>query len=168
VDLHRNTGLPLIFTGAATASTNKSEAAAMLEACRSEVEGAEVYLEENARNTVENAIYCLKYALAAEHKLVHLVTSDFHLPRAAAIFRHVLRPYGISVVGYASTTQYSLCVNDEEAPTVSDVIKSEVRSLSGLNAYFQKYGLEEIDSSVVQQLITDVEDFERNYYFTGK
>ncbi|KAL3936489.1 MAG: hypothetical protein SGBAC_008209 [Bacillariaceae sp.] len=49
----------------------------------------EVILEENALTTVWNALFCLPLLRYKKIQKVHLITSDFHMPRSMLIFESV-------------------------------------------------------------------------------
>lgn len=67
---------------------------------------AALLLEMRSRNTHENAVQTL--ALARKHGLRRLivVTSAFHMPRAAAIFRKEAAPHGVQIIP-APTCRYT-------------------------------------------------------------
>ena len=51
------------------------------------IEAERIVLEDQARNTIENAIYCYRIAKPKASEAWLLVTSAFHMPRAVGTFR---------------------------------------------------------------------------------
>ena len=76
----------LIVTGGDPAGTGKTEADVMAELLASAgVSRSSIVLEHEAQNTVQNALLALPL-VSRDANVVHLVTSDFHMPRALYIF----------------------------------------------------------------------------------
>lgn len=61
------------------------------------VPGHCIVIEDQAKNTIENALLCLP--LLQEQKVTHivLVTSDYHMPRSRLLFEMTLKGTGILV-----------------------------------------------------------------------
>lgn len=61
-----------------------------------------IYLEDQSRDTIGNAVYVAeRYLAAISPRKAYVVTSPFHLARSVETFRLVLAP-GWSIVGVAS------------------------------------------------------------------
>lgn len=58
-----------------------------------------VILEKTSRNTLENAIYARDILAAYDVRSVLLITSRYHLKRAAILFRHAL-PRDVAIYPY--------------------------------------------------------------------
>lgn len=87
-DLHRRMGAPLVVSGGDVAKVGETEAAVMrrllLEA--GVAVPSSILLEAEARNTLENALHVVPLLQPRAPKTVVLLTSDFHVPRAALLF----------------------------------------------------------------------------------
>lgn len=90
----------IVMTGGDVAQTGVSEAIAMkshlIQLLHNECCESKILLETNSKSTVENAINCralLEQCNICVGKL-HLVTSDFHIPRARCVFQHVFSNSG--------------------------------------------------------------------------
>lgn len=82
-------------------------------------------LEAASRTTVENAWNALfllyENLVFSKHTTLHIITSDFHLPRAAIIFNHVFASSSL-------TLTYENAGAGEEDPSVLGQLKfKEVR-----------------------------------------
>lgn len=84
--LHRLTGLPVLVTGGPGAAGQPSMAEAMRQALTEDFAVKEVWVENRAMTTAENAAFSA--ALLREHSVsrVLLVTSAWHMPRALRAF----------------------------------------------------------------------------------
>lgn len=91
--LYFETGLPVLVTGGRVFGGARSEAALMREALR-EFDVAVRWIEDQSRNTAENAR--LSAALLADHAVgeVILVTDAWHMPRAVSAFERA----GVAVI----------------------------------------------------------------------
>ena len=84
----------VLCTGGDPAGVGRPESEAMMGLLVAHgVSACDVLLEKRSRNTMENAFYSLPLLAAVQHALtdpvVHLVSSDFHLPRACYMFEAV-------------------------------------------------------------------------------
>ena len=61
--------------------------------------------EEKSRNTLENMLYCAPYLENLECDTAHIVTSEYHLPRAMLCARTVL-PKSIKCIGHATKSAH--------------------------------------------------------------
>jgi uncharacterized SAM-binding protein YcdF (DUF218 family) len=62
-------------------------------------EGERVFLENNSRNTLENAIYAREMIVKRQVNSILLITSRYHMKRATLIFRNTL-PKDIAIYPY--------------------------------------------------------------------
>lgn len=96
---------------------------------------SEFIIEENARNTVENALYTreviIEKELGIEGKWV-LVTSAFHMPRSVGVFRKI----GLDVIPYP--VDYRVGGNDFRINLNANMseLNTAVREWIGLVAYY--------------------------------
>jgi uncharacterized SAM-binding protein YcdF (DUF218 family) len=98
--LARQTGLPLLVTGAAPNQEGPGEAAMMRDVLSQEFGVAPRWVDERARNTAGNAREAAALLQAAGIGRIALVTSAFHMPRAQRAFERA----GLQVV--AAPTGY--------------------------------------------------------------
>lgn len=85
--LRRGRAATLLMTGGAT-TTAMPEARMMRDLALAEgVEAAQVVVEERARNTIQNALFCRPLLRRHHWRRVVVVTDSFHVPRTAYIFR---------------------------------------------------------------------------------
>lgn len=92
-ELHHRSGLPLLLSGGRPLGERESEAALMDRALRSQFGITARWLEEESRNTGENAARVAQLLRAEELRRVVLVTHAMHMPRAVRSFRrHGLTP----------------------------------------------------------------------------
>jgi uncharacterized SAM-binding protein YcdF (DUF218 family) len=92
--LQRRTGLPLLVSGGVPGHDSISLAAMMAAAAREEFGVAVRWLEERSYDTWENAAFSAELLRRDGVDTVLLVSSAWHLPRAAAAFR----AHGLHVV----------------------------------------------------------------------
>ena len=84
--LARHASSSLIATGGDPAGAGKTEADVMAELLtRAGVPRSSIMLEPLAENTVQNALLSLPL-IPSNATVIHLVTSDFHMPRASYLF----------------------------------------------------------------------------------
>lgn len=97
--LQKATNLPILFSGGNVFSGNANEAAIEKRLLLSlGVPEEKIFLENQSRNTAENAVFSKKIIDAQGWQHPLLVTSAFHLPRAVYLFRRA----GCDVTPYAS------------------------------------------------------------------
>tara|TARA_B100000315_G_scaffold250924_1_gene284719 strand:+ start:1872 stop:2621 length:750 start_codon:yes stop_codon:yes gene_type:complete len=94
LQLHSDTGIPLIISGGSTLAGQESEATIAARFFALE-ESAEIQLEQRSTNSFEAAQYIAGLLRPTNAKSVLLVTSDLHMMRMAASLRH----QGLHVVG---------------------------------------------------------------------
>lgn len=93
VELQQRTGLPLLLSGGRPLGEPESEAALMDRALRTHFGVAARWLEEDSRNTAENAARSAALLDVENVRRVLLVTHAMHMPRAVRSFRrHGLTP----------------------------------------------------------------------------
>lgn len=120
--------VPLLLSGGHTQpDLPLAEAQAMRAFAQSSCGAVDCLLEDRALNTIENALFSLPFIGA--HKEVHLVTSDFHLPRAELVFRRVLGA-GTRLIGH-------------EAHSGADelALAREARSMAAIEESLRRYGI---------------------------
>ncbi len=87
--LHRLTGLPVLVTGGPGAAGQRSMAEAMRQALVEDFAVTEVWVEDRAETTAENAAFSAVLLRAHGVDRVLLVTSAWHMPRSLRAFeRH--------------------------------------------------------------------------------
>jgi hypothetical protein len=70
----------------------------LLDALEGEVDSSQVLIETNSYDTIGNALFCLQlFVMPLELKNILVVTSNFHLPRSEAVFKHVFGLGGIEL-----------------------------------------------------------------------
>ncbi len=92
----------LLFSGAAVDKSGPSNAEAMrMQALKSGVSSSAIIVEENSRNTTENALASAPIIKSAGAKTIILVTSPYHQRRASLNFKKVLGN-DVTVVNHSS------------------------------------------------------------------
>lgn len=84
--LHRETGLPILVTGGVPEAADESEAALMARSLREDFSVPVKWLEEESRNTAENALFSARMLKQAGVTRILLVTDAIHMPRSREIF----------------------------------------------------------------------------------
>jgi uncharacterized SAM-binding protein YcdF (DUF218 family) len=105
---------------------HRSEAASMADLIiASGIASARIFLEDESRDTIGNAVYVAeRYLGAISARPIYLVTSPFHLERSVETFRLVLGP-GWQIEGVASAP----------APDDAERAKHEARFLMQTRAF---------------------------------
>lgn len=81
----------VIVSGGDPCRRGRTEAAAMKEMLlKMDVPKASIIEERNSKNTLQNAVYVFKMLGKKEPIKLHLVTSDFHMPRTAYVYEAAL------------------------------------------------------------------------------
>ena len=108
--LQRETGKPILVTGGNPLNNKIPEAEQMKSVLENEFRVPVRWTEDDANNTLENALYSYALLQKAGFKRIYLVTHAWHMPRAAMVFRQV----GFEVVPAptAWTTRYKLDLLD--------------------------------------------------------
>jgi hypothetical protein len=172
IQLQNDTGLPILFSGGTTQPLypHQSEASAMLQYAQNSSIVGDYYLEEKARNSLENALFTFNILKNLTQIIsiptLIVVTNEFHLPRSLRIFKHVFRSTSITISGKSAWSGYcrnntrhvSQQISDPHQPSMEDVFESEVRSVLGLNEYLQKYNLPSIPDDVIDSLVWEILD----------
>jgi uncharacterized SAM-binding protein YcdF (DUF218 family) len=104
--LYRETGKPILVTGGRPLGNRLPEAEQMKSVLENEFRVPVRWTEDDANNTLENALYSYALLQKSGIKRIYLVTHAWHMPRAAMVFRQV----GFEVVPAptAWTTRYKL------------------------------------------------------------
>lgn len=91
------------------------------------IDPARLLLEEESRSTIGNAVLVMaRYLRGLEPRSIHLISSPFHLQRAAETFRHVL--------GFAWQIQ---AVAADETQDDLDRAPNETRYLQETTVFFE-------------------------------
>lgn len=118
IQVHRETGFPIIASGADTMKVGISEAQVMSRYMRSQDPLLPIILEEEANNTVENFQYCFRIAAELQATHVVLVTCEHHMPRATyvcrAVMNHLSLFYNLSNSATPDDAELSLKLRREE------------------------------------------------------
>jgi hypothetical protein len=112
-----------------------------------------IILEEKSLNTVENAVNCLPFVKEMNCSSVHLVTSEFHMPRAKCIFESVFKTYNfndVELICHSSNSGFdngdyralSNRPNDVGKWRLGERLDFELNALSTLNEYLNIYSIE--------------------------
>ncbi|AHV98307.1 YdcF family protein [Paenibacillus sabinae] len=138
VRLHRQTGLPVLFSGGQVFADSGNEAyIARRQLIGLGVAEQNIIAENRSLNTAQNAEYTA--ALLKEHGLSRpvLITSAFHMPRAVAEFRRAgltVQPYPTdyhaSAVSAAAWYAGKLAPSPGAIETVGGVLKEYIGSLA--------------------------------------
>lgn len=67
------------------------------QACSAGVPSDCIVIEDQAQNSIENALNCLPLLQSAKVQHTVLVTSDYHMPRCRLLFEMVLQGTGIAL-----------------------------------------------------------------------
>lgn len=104
--LYRETGKPILVTGGKPVGNNNSEAQQMRSSLIQDFQVPVRWIEESSDNTLENARNSFLPLHEAGVKKIYLITHAWHMPRAAAAFRHA----GFTVIEAptAFTTRYQI------------------------------------------------------------
>lgn len=86
--LHRSTGLPILVSGGQTPTMETPLAVTLAAVLREDFQVPVRWLEIQSRNTLENAVRSAAVLSEVPIGHVYLVTTAWHMPRAAASFRH--------------------------------------------------------------------------------
>lgn len=72
---------------------------------KGDINSKSIFLEEKAKNTAENAYYCIPILVKNNISEVTLITSDFHMPRSSYLFEAIFKDKsdGISINNKVST-----------------------------------------------------------------
>ncbi len=84
--LHRETGLPILVSGGVSRGGTVSVAAAMEDALTTEFRVPVRWVEDDSRNTYENAQFSAAILRRANIRTSYLVTHLWHMPRARKAF----------------------------------------------------------------------------------
>ena len=107
IHLQRQTGLPILVTGGAPFG-GRPEADTMAESVRQDFGGTVLWIENNSRDTAENAALSAPLLKGAGISRIALISQAWHLPRARSHFENA----GIEVIpaptGFNSATDVAL------------------------------------------------------------
>ena len=156
----------ILLSGGDTAKTGITEARAMRNMILTRSTEDYVFLEEKATNTVENAINLILMCEKQRYECVHLVTNEFHLPRAKCIFECVFEKYeydttlichpassGFVDGPYRHENNRPTCV---EQWHLCERLDWEQNALLTLNDYLARYSLGPVCYERIQQALTEL------------
>ena len=158
---------PTVFlSGGDTAKRGITEARAMRNAINSPSSAEYVILEEKATNTVENAINMVRMCEKQRYEFVHLVTNEFHVPRAKCIFECVFEryEYDTTLVCHPATSGFvdGPYRHVSNRPTCVDQwhlcerLDWEQNALLTLNDYLARYSLGPVNDARIQQALNEL------------
>jgi len=84
--LHTKTGLPILVTGGRFWEDDEPEGVLMARSLKEDFKLETQWIENESRNTAENAIFSWEILKKEEIKTIYLVTHAWHMPRAKRIF----------------------------------------------------------------------------------
>jgi hypothetical protein len=156
----------IILSGGKTSEgTNISEAQCMKDyiQCLEMHSNMNLILEEQSKNTIENAIYCKDIIESSSCKVVYLVTSDFHLPRSQCIFSRLTNK-SISIIGIGSASGLlnypSRLIKDRPKDIdkwyLSERIEIENNATLTMNTSFSKYNISNINSNNLSEVLNEI------------
>lgn len=165
----------VIYSGADAALVGRSEALCMLDHFNSSVERQNLlslclditkHLEENSKNTVENALNCKPIIECIGCQCVWIVTNEFHMPRTKLIFESVFNSTNIKLMWSSADSQLSrsgeyraLCNRpaDSNLWSLSERLDWEINALMTLNKYLAKYNLGPISSCRIDVALKELQ-----------
>ena len=156
----------ILLSGGDTAKTGITEARAMRNVINTPSADDYVFLEEKATNTVENAINMVLMCEKQRYDCVHLVTNEFHLPRAKCIFECVFERYEYDTIlichpassgfvdgPYRHVNSRPTCVDQWH---LCERLDWEQNALLTLNDYLARYSLGPVCYERIQQALTEL------------
>jgi DUF218 domain len=164
-----------LLTGADTVKCGISEAEAMKSWLGIQLRSDINYiLEEQAKNTVENAIYCCDILKNLASQSIDLITNEFHMPRAKCIFEHVLNEKGLRDLRIQchpadSGHGWGLYRPIDQRPSTTDVrtwhlcerLDWERNALQTLNSYLARYSLPAVPQSRIDRALEELRELNR-------
>jgi hypothetical protein len=126
-----------------------------------------IILEEKSLNTVENAINCLPFIEEENCGSLHLVTSEFHMPRAKCIFESVFKTYdfnNVELICHSSNSGFDIGNYRALSDRPSDVnrwrlcerLDFEKNALSSLNEYLNIYSLKPVENARIEVALAEL------------
>jgi hypothetical protein len=126
-----------------------------------------IMLEEKSMNTVENALYCKDVLEKVSCSCLHLVTNEFHMPRARCIFECVMNhdpPMKIKIECHPAESGFEAGIyrrmedrpQDPKRWRLCERLDWEVNALTTLNEYLSKYCLGPLDDDRIQKALEEV------------
>jgi hypothetical protein len=169
----------IILTGGKTGISKVSEASAMLEFIRKTYKNynSNIILEENSKNTIENAINCdmllnQRYDIT-ENLDIQVVSNDFHIPRTKCIFDKILchSKNEFRKIQYIKADSYldkSVYRNKIQRPpdinlwSFRERLDIEKIAISKLKHDFSKYGINGPDDSQINEAFKAIQNLFNN------
>ena len=130
--LQQQTGKPILVTGGAPFG-GRPEADAMAETLKQDLHEKTIWVEDQSKDTAENAAYSA--AILKQHGITHiaLVSQAWHLPRAKTLFEKQGLTVTLAGTGYSTIEQHTIAQWLPEASALnksSMVIKEYLGALS--------------------------------------
>jgi uncharacterized SAM-binding protein YcdF (DUF218 family) len=104
--LYRETSKPLLVTGGKPLGNSLSEAQQMRQVLEQEFHTPVKWIEDDSKNTFENALYSFRMLQKYNIKRVYLVTHAWHMPRAVRAFESA--GFEVTPAPTAYTTRYNI------------------------------------------------------------
>lgn len=161
----------IIFSGGDAAHINISEAQAMKsfldDNCNFNIQQTKILIEDESNNTLENALCCLKYL--DKQECLHLVTNEFHVPRAKLLFEHIVQVVNsINCIIHCHAADSKLEKTGRYRPKecrpvdqrqwrLSEVLDFEWNRIRSINNMLGRYKLQPICNDRIEQAIVELE-----------
>ena len=130
--------LPILLSGGSVNGERQSEAALMKVALETDFGVQTSWLEENSKNTFENAKFSKKILKENSIEKVLLVTHAYHMPRAMWCFEDVgLKPVPAPTVFYKRNT--SVAELDDYVPTAGALKQTKMAIHEMMGKLWYKY-----------------------------
>ncbi|MDY6935055.1 MAG: YdcF family protein [Spirochaetota bacterium] len=142
VRLHNRYNIPILVSGGSVAGSQKEAHVVKRFLIDLGVKPKEIIIEDESRDTVENALYVKKKLFQIGYKRGLLVTSAYHIRRAEYLFKKA----GLDVVSHSSAPLSGKgkgCNLYDFLPNINSLSKSAraLRESIGIFFYYIKYGL---------------------------
>ena len=145
----------IILTGGKTSEFKDSEAkvmkAELLRVCN-DIDVDNIIMEEQAKNTIENALNCLSIVKSRGIDILFLVTSDFHIPRSEMVFNYVFKGHPCVIRRQPALSTYKQQHHPRQLPErpanreewfLSELLEIEANATQALDRDLAKYQVSE-------------------------
>lgn len=177
--VYREKEMPLLCSGGDAVKCGRTEASVMREILQDilkERSDLDIRVEEDSRNTVENALYCRRKMQAdfggevPENLCIHLCTSEYHMERAGLIFDTVFQEDNVKFIKHCADSlhrkgdmSYRKCEDRESDPgqwLLCERLDWERNAIQTLNDYIStRYGLKKIDQDKIENALANLSRF---------
>jgi hypothetical protein len=170
----------IVLSGGDAKSLGISEARAMDDFLIGKLPtSCDIILEEKSLNTVENAVNCLPFIKKMNCSSVHLVTSEFHMPRAKCIFESALKTYNfndVELICHPSNSGFdngdyralSNRPNDVSKWRLCERLDFELNALSTLNENLNIYSIKPVENDRIKAAIAELRAMNVTKYHTDE